>query len=68
MATTNADNTITTSRTTTNVSEMKVTLNNLNRVYEMHTSNRITLKEIVFYHLEREIEMLEKKIAFYSNN
>ena len=57
-----------TSRTTTNVSEMKVALNNLNRVHEMHTSNRITLKEIVFYHLEREIEMLEKKIAFYSNN
>ena len=56
------------SRTTTNVSEMKVTLNNLNRVYEMHISNHITLKEIVFYHLEREIEMLEKKIAFYSNN
>jgi hypothetical protein len=56
------------SRTTTNVNEMKVTLNNLNRVYEMHICNRITLKEIVFYHLEREIEMLEKKIAFYSNN
>ena len=60
--------TLSPSRTTTNVSEMKVTLNNLKCVYDMHTGNRITLKEIVFYHLEREIEMLEKKIAFHSNN
>jgi hypothetical protein len=52
----------------TNPAELKETLKLLNYVFDMHMSNRITLKEIVLIHLEREIEMLEKKIAFYSNN
>jgi hypothetical protein len=54
--------------TSTNPVELKESLKLLNYFFDMHMSNRITLKEIVLIHLEREIEMLEKKIAFYSNN
>ena len=53
---------------TTNPTELKQILNNLYCVYDMHMSNRITLKEIVFKHIVFEIEMTERKISFYSNN
>ena len=54
--------------TSTNLVELKESLKLLNYFFDMHMSNRITLKDVVLIHLEREIEMLEKKIAFYSNN
>ena len=54
--------------TSTNPVELKESLKLLNYFFDMHMSNRITLKDIVLIHLEREIEMLEKKIAFYSKN
>ena len=54
--------------TSTNTVELKESLKLLNYFFDMHMSNRITLKDVVLTHLEREIEILEKKIAFYSNN
>jgi hypothetical protein len=54
--------------TSINPVELKESLKLLNYFFDMHMSNRITLKDVVLIHLEREIEMLEKKIAFYSNN
>jgi hypothetical protein len=54
--------------TSTNPVELKESLKLLNYFFDMHMSNRITLKDVVLIHLEREIGMLEKKIAFYSNN
>ena len=54
--------------TSINPVELKESLKLLNYIFDMHMSNRITLKDVVLIHLEREIEMLEKKIAFYSNN
>jgi len=54
--------------TSINPVELKESLKLLNYFFDMHMSNRITLKDVVLIHLEREIEMLEKKIAFYSKN
>jgi len=54
--------------TSINLVELKESLKLLNYFFDMHMSNRITLKDVVLIHLEREIEMLEKKIAFYSKN